>query len=60
MKNMVAKIDADACTGCGTCIDECPAAAIELKDDIAVVDEDECLDCGACEDACPNGAITVE
>ncbi len=57
---MVAKIDADSCTGCGTCVDECPAGAIELKDDLAVVDEDECLDCGACEDACPNGAIKVE
>ncbi|HII79045.1 MAG TPA: 4Fe-4S binding protein [Methanosarcina sp.] len=58
---MVAKIDADACTGCGTCIDECPASAISLSDDdIAVVDENECLDCGACEDACPNGAITLE
>ena len=58
---MVAKIDADACTGCGTCVDECPAAAISLNDDdIAVVDEDECLDCGACVDACPNGAITLE
>ena len=58
---MVAKIDADACTGCGTCVDECPAAAISLNDDdIAVVDEDECLDCGACVDAFPNGAITLE
>lgn len=58
---MVAKVDADACTGCGSCIDECPAAAISLNDDdIAVVDENECLDCGACEDACPNGAITLE
>lgn len=57
---MVAKVDADSCTGCGTCVDECPAAAISLSDDIAVVDENECLDCGACEDACPNNAITIE
>ncbi|WP_292382029.1 4Fe-4S binding protein [Methanosarcina sp. UBA289] len=57
---MVAKVDADSCTGCGTCVDECPAAAISLNDDIAVVDENECLDCGACEDACPNNAITIE
>ena len=58
---MVAKIDSDSCTGCGACIDECPAAAISLNDDdIACVSEDECLDCGACEDACPGGAITLE
>ncbi|WP_292371483.1 4Fe-4S binding protein [Methanosarcina sp. UBA411] len=57
---MVAKVDADSCTGCGTCVDECPAAAISLNDDIAVVDENECLDCGACEDACPNNAITID
>ncbi len=58
---MVAKVNADICTGCGTCVDECPAAAISLnEDDIAVVDESECLDCGACEDACPNNAITIE
>ena len=58
---MVAKVNADICTGCGTCVDECPAAAITLNDDdIAVVDESECLDCGACEDACPNNAITIE
>jgi NAD-dependent dihydropyrimidine dehydrogenase PreA subunit len=58
---MVAKVNADICTGCGTCVDECPAAAISLnEDDIAVVDESECLDCGACEDACPNNAIKIE
>jgi NAD-dependent dihydropyrimidine dehydrogenase PreA subunit len=57
---MVAKINADSCTGCGSCIDECPAAAICLNDDIACVNKDECLDCGACEDTCPNGAVTIE
>ncbi|AYK14483.1 MAG: 4Fe-4S binding protein [Methanosarcina flavescens] len=58
---MVAKVNVDSCTGCGSCVDECPAAAISLNDDdIATVDENECLDCGACEDACPNNAITIE
>lgn len=58
---MVAKINADSCTGCGSCIDECPAAAISLnEDDIACVNEDDCLSCGVCEDACPNKAITIE
>jgi len=60
MKKMPAKIIENSCTGCGTCLDECPAAAICLtEDDIACVNEDECLDCGACEDACPNGAVTL-
>jgi NAD-dependent dihydropyrimidine dehydrogenase PreA subunit len=58
---MVAKINADFCTGCASCIDECPAAAISLNEDgTAYVNEDECLSCGVCEDACPNKAITIE
>jgi Fe-S-cluster-containing hydrogenase component 2 len=57
---MIAKIKADSCVGCGSCVDECPAAAISLKDEIAVVNEEECLGCGACEDVCPSGAITIE
>jgi len=57
---MVAKINSDYCTGCGSCVDECPAAAISLNNELAVIDESECLDCGACEDTCPGGAITLE
>lgn len=57
---MTAKVNANSCTGCGACVDECPAAAITLVDDIAVVEEGDCLDCGVCEDACPNGAISLE
>ncbi|MBU4491995.1 MAG: 4Fe-4S binding protein, partial [Euryarchaeota archaeon] len=43
---MAAKVKTEECTGCGTCVDECPAAAIELKNEKAVVDEAECTDCG--------------
>ncbi|MCL7413076.1 MAG: 4Fe-4S binding protein, partial [ANME-2 cluster archaeon] len=25
---MAAKVDANECTGCGTCVDECPTEAI--------------------------------
>ncbi|MDD4749120.1 MAG: 4Fe-4S binding protein [Methanosarcinaceae archaeon] len=57
---MAAKVNADSCTGCGTCVDECPATAISIVDDLAVVEADDCLDCGVCEDACPTGAITLE
>lgn len=58
---MVAKVDVDECTGCGTCVDECPAEAITLNDDdIAVVDANECTDCGLCVDACPTEAISSD
>jgi len=58
---MVAKVNADECTGCATCVDECPSEAISMNDDdIAVVNADECTDCGACVDACPTEAITME
>jgi len=57
---MAAVVDAEKCTGCGTCVDECPSEAIEMKDDVAVVDEDACADCGVCVDVCPAEAITME
>jgi electron transfer flavoprotein alpha subunit len=52
-------IDKDLCTGCGSCIDECPFEALELVDEIAVVNE-KCTLCGACVDVCPEEAIDLE
>lgn len=52
-------IDKELCTGCGSCVDECPFEAIELVDDLAV-SNDKCTLCGACVDVCPEEAITLE
>ncbi|MBN1165606.1 MAG: 4Fe-4S binding protein [Methanospirillaceae archaeon] len=57
---MVVIIDKEKCTGCETCVDECPASAITMKDDKAVVDNDLCVDCGSCVDVCPSEAISME
>ncbi|MBQ6470707.1 MAG: 4Fe-4S binding protein [Victivallales bacterium] len=57
---MAAKVNVEACVGCGSCAGVCPAQAIEIKDDKAVVKEDDCLSCGACEGECPVQAIKVE
>ncbi len=57
---MPAVVDAEKCTGCESCVDECPSEAIAMKDEIAVVDEDACADCGVCVDVCPAEAITMD
>ena len=56
---MAAVVEPEKCEGCGTCVDTCPSAAIELKDGKAVVDAQICADCGACVDACPTQAIEI-
>jgi len=57
---MPAKVDADVCTGCESCIDSCPVEAISMEGDVAVVDADTCSDCGACVDSCPVEAISMD
>ena len=57
---MAAKVNAELCTGCGTCVEACPVEAISLVDDKAKVDEDTCVDCANCVGECPTEAIRVE
>ncbi len=57
---MTAKVDAENCTGCESCVESCPLEVIEMKDDVAVVDPETCSDCGTCVDACPVEAISMD
>jgi len=57
---MAAVVDKETCTGCGNCVDVCPAEAISLNDEKATVDESLCTECGVCVDECPVEAITME
>jgi ferredoxin len=51
-------VNQDLCTGCGTCVEECPVEAISLDEqDLARIDEQECIRCGKCHDACPVEAV---
>jgi len=52
-------IEADNCTACAACADECPSGAISIAKSGAnyVIDAEKCVDCGACEGGCPSGAI---
>jgi Dissimilatory sulfite reductase (desulfoviridin), alpha and beta subunits len=58
---MTAVVDKNECTGCGLCVDECPAEAISLDaDGLSEIDADACVDCGACVDVCPVAAISLK
>ena len=50
----------DECTGCESCLNECPNEAIVKEGDKCVILPDKCTDCGICEDVCPVGAIVAE
>jgi coenzyme F420-reducing hydrogenase delta subunit/formate hydrogenlyase subunit 6/NADH:ubiquinone oxidoreductase subunit I len=61
----VAVVDADLCTGCGTCIALCPYGAIsaDSQEDrvffVADVDAELCQGCGICVAGCPSRAIDM-
>jgi ferredoxin len=57
---MAAKVDKEKCTGCESCVEECPSEAIKMVDGKAVIDVDACIDCGACVDVCPVEAISMD
>jgi len=48
------------CTGCETCVNNCPASVYEIKDGKSLpVRVEECILCRTCESNCPEGAIQV-
>jgi ferredoxin len=57
---MPAKVDAETCTGCETCLESCPSEAIQMESEKAVIDVEKCVDCGVCVDECPVEAISME
>jgi len=60
------------CTGCGACVRDCPAFALELERESDALSpskgrekfrlihyHDRCAYCGQCQDVCPQGAIRL-
>ncbi len=53
-------VDVEKCTGCESCVGECPSEAISITDEKAKIDADACVDCGVCVEACSVEAISME
>ena len=49
--------DAALCTGCETCVDQCPVCALSMVDNLPVVDPEKCIACFCCQEMCPEQAI---
>jgi uncharacterized protein (DUF362 family)/Pyruvate/2-oxoacid:ferredoxin oxidoreductase delta subunit len=56
------RADAGLCSGCGTCVDQCPVSALSLSEGehLPDVDDDTCISCFCCQEICPEKAITLK
>jgi uncharacterized protein (DUF362 family)/NAD-dependent dihydropyrimidine dehydrogenase PreA subunit len=52
--------DPDLCTGCGTCVAQCPVSALSMTDHLPQVDVGICIACFCCQEICPEKAITLQ
>jgi len=53
-------VDADACAGCGDCVERCEFGALSVPDDVCVVEDARCVGCGLCASVCPTDALHLD
>lgn len=54
------KADPELCTGCGTCVDQCPVTALTLVENLPQVEPDTCITCFCCQEMCPEKAMSLQ
>jgi ferredoxin len=57
---MVPHVVVSKCTGCGTCVKECPEQIIGFVKNKAAILTDLCVECGICAFVCPFVALFNE
>lgn len=55
----IRETNADACVGCGNCVEICPVDVVRMEDGVAKVDLEWCIGCGVCVSKCDNQAIKL-
>ena len=53
------QVDRDECTGCGTCVEQCPVSALAMEENLPSVTAETCITCFCCQEICPEKAITL-
>lgn len=54
------KLKPENCTGCGVCISECAAGALDLDEEGQIMMSGKCTGCGRCFLSCRYNAITID
>jgi ferredoxin len=56
-----ARVDAEICEGCGSCVERCYFGALSLEEEteVASVEAEACMGCGLCQVVCPSGALSL-
>ncbi len=52
--------DPELCTGCGTCVEQCPVSALSMNNHFPQVDANLCITCFCCQEICPEKAMTLK
>ena len=52
--------DSKLCTGCGTCVEQCPVSALSMNHQLPQVDANLCITCFCCQEICPEKAMTLK
>jgi len=58
----LARVDADLCSSCETCLERCLFEAISMdgEDETARINEEKCMGCGLCLVTCPEEAVSLD
>lgn len=59
-RRVVIAVDAELCTGCGSCFRACMHGALQMGDGVAVATPAACIGCGYCLESCRFTALCLE